>query len=77
MDWLAEHTSKFPICQFTQLAGLTVRNPRKNYLECAFSKSTASFYKENKAHYPTQKIGKNDLYLILGTLVGKDRTKIW
>ena len=28
-------------------------------------------------HYPIQKIGENNLHLILGALVGRARPKIW
>ena len=29
VHWLAEYTPKSAICQFTKVAGLTVRNPRE------------------------------------------------
>ena len=49
----------------------------KNYFQDTFSKSTVNFNKKTKEHYPTQKISENDLYLILGALVGIARPRIW
>ena len=74
---LAEHVRKSSICQINRLAGLTVRNPGEEaniIFKLLFQYRLPVLIK--KKHYPTHKMGENDLYSILGALAGRARPEI-
>ena len=71
VQWLAEHTLKSVIHQFTKLGWQTTRDPKEgaNILWSSSFYLESTLLEKNKQHYEKKKKSHSVLYLILSALV--------